>query len=152
MHNAHEMDELGSILLELAGIINRPDRDDLLLAEAGVSLDRALFPHLVRLSVRGPTAVAELAADAGRDHTTVSRQLAKLETLGLIWRPQAQGDARTRPAALTPQGEAIAEAIKSARRRLLSKALVDWSAADRRTLVRLNRRFVDSLLAGFQAG
>ena len=64
MYSAHEMDELGSVVLELAGIVNRPDRDDLLLAEAGVSLDRALFPHLVRLSVRGPTAVAELAAEA----------------------------------------------------------------------------------------
>ena len=59
MYSAHEMDELGSVVLELAGIVNRPDRDDLLLAEAGVSLDRALFPHLVRLSVRGPMAVAE---------------------------------------------------------------------------------------------
>lgn len=145
------MDELGSVVLELAGIVNRPDRDDLLLAEAGVSLDRALFPHLVRLSVRGPMAVAELAAEAGRDHTTVSRQLTKLESLGLIWRPQSQGDARTRPAALTPEGEAIAEAIGAARRRLLSKALASWSAADRQALVRLNRRFVDSLMAGFQA-
>ena len=151
MYSAHEMDELGSVVLELAGIVNRPDRDDLLLAEAGVSLDRALFPHLVRLSVRGPMAVAELAAEAGRDHTTVSRQLTKLESLGLIWRPQSQGDARTRPAALTPEGEAIAEAIGAARRRLLSKALASWSAADRQALVRLNRRFVDSLTAGFQA-
>ena len=151
MYSAHEMDELGSVVLELAGIVNRPDRDDLLLAEAGVSLDRALFPHLVRLSVRGPMAVAELAAEAGRDHTTVSRQLTKLESLGLIWRPQSQGDARTRPAALTPEGEAIAEAIGAARRRLLSKALASWSAADRQALVRLTRRFVDSLLAGFQA-
>lgn len=151
MYSAHEMDELGSVVLELAGIVNRPDRDDLLLAEAGVSLDRALFPHLVRLSVRGPMAVAELAAEAGRDHTTVSRQLTKLESLGLIWRPQSQGDARTRPAALTPEGEAIAEAIGAARRRLLSKALASWSAADRQALVRLNRRFVDSLMAGFQA-
>lgn len=151
MYSAHEMDELGSVVLELAGIVNRPDRDDLLLAEAGVSLDRALFPHLVRLSVRGPMAVAELAAEAGRDHTTVSRQLTKLESLGLIWRPQSQGDARTRPAAPIASAIASPSGVRAARRRLLSKALASWSAADRQALVRLNRRFVDSLMAGFQA-
>jgi len=40
----------------------------------------------------------------GRDHTTISRQLAKLESLGLIARPVGGADRRVRAAALTRRG------------------------------------------------
>ena len=53
--------------------------DDVLLAEAGVSLDRALFPLVARLGALGPMGVVELGEQAGRDHTTISRQLTALE-------------------------------------------------------------------------
>ena len=73
-------------MLDLLGFLNSPQRDDALLREAGVDLDRALFPLLVILGVRGALGVAELADQVGRDHTTVSRQLAKLESLDLVAR------------------------------------------------------------------
>ena len=122
-----------------------PRRDDTLLREAGVKLDRALFPLLVRLAMGGPLSVAGLAAQVGRDHTTISRQLAKLETLGLVARPGAEPDGRVRTAALTAAGETVVAAIAAARRRSLSTALADWSEADRARLATLNRRFVDAL-------
>jgi len=53
------------------------------LHEAGVSLDRALCPLLVRLSAASSMSVATLAEQVGRDPSTVSRQLAKLEQFGL---------------------------------------------------------------------
>ncbi|MEJ0066289.1 MAG: hypothetical protein WDM85_13435 [Caulobacteraceae bacterium] len=40
-------------MIELVGLFNSPQRDDLLLREAGVALDRALFPLLVRLGMSG---------------------------------------------------------------------------------------------------
>jgi DNA-binding MarR family transcriptional regulator len=116
-----------------------------LLNEAGVNLDRALFPLLVRLARSGPLSVAGLADQVGRDHTTISRQLAKLESLGLIARPVGGADRRVRAAALTRAGDKIVRAISAARRRLLSRALAKWTPEDRAALAKLNRRFVDAL-------
>ena len=136
---------LASAVIDLLGFLNSPQRDDALLREAGVDLDRALFPLLVILGIRGALGVAELADQVGRDHTTVSRQLAKLESLGLIAREEGE-DRRRRAAALTPAGKRIVKAITQARRRLLSKALATWSEKDRAALAALNRRFADALM------
>ena len=57
-----------------------------MIREAGIALDRALFPLLVVIERRGPIGVVDLAGRVGRDYTTVSRQIAKLEGLGLIER------------------------------------------------------------------
>jgi predicted transcriptional regulator len=67
----------------------------MLLREAGVSLDRALFSLLVLIQRRGPLGVGELADRVGRDYTTVSRQVAKLEHLSLVTR-RASGSQRRR--------------------------------------------------------
>jgi len=133
-------------MIELIGFLNSPRRDDALLKEAGVSLDRALFPLLVRLGMSGALSVGDLADQVGRDHTTVSRQLAKLEEMGLVARQAADADRRVKAAALTVEGEAVVQAIAGARRRLLSRALADWSEDDRTHLADLNQRFVDSLV------
>jgi DNA-binding MarR family transcriptional regulator len=145
VHHTRDIGGLAAALIELIGFLNSPQRDDVLLREAGVDLDRALFPLLVRLSMSGPLSVAALASQAGRDHTTISRQLGKLESLGLIARLGGEGDRRVRAASLSPAGEAVVEAITAARRRLLSKALAGWSDADIANLAALNRRFVDAL-------
>jgi DNA-binding MarR family transcriptional regulator len=146
MQNTHNIDRLAVALIDLIGFLNSPQRDDALLREAGVNLDRALFPLLVRLGVHGPTGVAELAAQVGRDHTTISRQLAKLEALALIARRESRTDRRRRAAHLTANGEAIVQAITAARRRLLSRALTGWSEAERAALADLSRRFADTLI------
>ena len=145
MHNTRNLERLGGALIDLIGFLNSPQRDDVLLREAGVSLDRALFPLLVALGARGALGVAQLADLVGRDHTTVSRQLAKLESLGLIVRPDSETDRRRRAAQLTEEGGKIVRAITLARRRLLSRALADWTEADRTALADLNRRFADAL-------
>jgi len=137
---------LGSALIDLLGCLNSPKKDDALLREAGVTLDRALFPLLVALGARGALCVADLADLVGRDHTTVSRQLAKLETTGLILRPLTRGDSRRRDADLTDAGRAIVAAIGAARQRLLAQALDGWSDDDIAALARLSRRFADGLM------
>lgn len=132
-------------MVELIGFLNSPQRDEALLREAGVDLDRALFPLLVALGVRGPLPVTDLADLVGRDHTTVSRQLSKLQDLMLVDRPPSATDRRVRSAALTGAGEEIVRAITAARRRLLSQALEGWSEAERGDLADQMRRFADSL-------
>jgi len=132
-------------MIDLMAFLNSPQRDDLLLREAGVNLDRALFPLLVRLGIAGPMSVAALADQVGRDHSTISRQLTKLESLELILRQDGGTDRRVRTASLTSAGDEIVHAITAARRRLLSRTLVGWSETDRANLAALNRRFVDAL-------
>jgi len=146
VQNTRSIDALGRALVDLMSFFASPQRDEALLREAGVALDRALFPLLVRLGARGPLGVAELAEQVGRDHTTVSRQLAKLESLKLVARPEKDGDRRRRPAQLTPAGRKIVQAIVSARRRLLAQALAGWSEEDCAALAELNRRFADQLV------
>ena len=111
-----------------------------------MSLDRALFPLLVRITRRGPLGVGELADLVGRDYTTVSRQVAKLENLGLITRQSGKTDRRVTEAVVTENGQAVSELFDAARERLAQRALADWSEQDLKDLTRLLRRFTDNLM------
>jgi DNA-binding MarR family transcriptional regulator len=137
--------QLHGALVDLMVLMNRPQQDDVLLREAGVSLDRALFPLLVGIERRGPIGVVELADGAGRDHTTVSRQVAKLESLGLVTRRPNLADRRIREAVITDKGRAMARALDAARARLAGPILARWSERDLADLTRLLRRFADDL-------
>jgi DNA-binding MarR family transcriptional regulator len=141
-----EVRELREALLDLTGILNRPQPDAALIEAAGVDLDRALFPLLARVERRGPLGIVELAELAGRDYTTVSRQIAKLESLGLVARCPSPEDGRVRAAVITDQGRAITEALDAARQKIIEGLLADWDKEDVRDLVRLVRRFADDAL------
>ena len=132
-------------LIDVAGFYNRPQNDTILIREAGVSLDRALFPLLVIIERRGPLGVGELADWVGRDYTTVSRQLAKLETLGLADRRPGKTDARVTEAVVTEKGKAVSDMLDAARNRLARNAFDGWSRDDLAQFARLLRRFADTL-------
>ena len=134
-------------LVDLVALTNLPQRDETLIAEAGVSLDRALFPLLVGIQRFGPIGVVELAERAGRDYTTISRQVAKLAQLGLVERRPSPADARVKEALITEAGRRVTDALDAARQRLLGPVLAEWSDRDLLELTRLTRRYVDDLLA-----
>jgi len=142
-----EISELHNTLIDLVGFMNNPRRDTALIEEAGIALDRALFPLLMGIRRHGPIGVVELAELAGRDYTTVSRQVAKLESLGLITRHASKADKRIRAAVITARGRTMATALDEARERLAAEVLADWNKKDLRDLVRLMRRLADNLLA-----
>jgi DNA-binding MarR family transcriptional regulator len=142
-----EIVQLHSALIDLAGFMNRPQRDTALIQEAGISLDRALFPLLMGIEHHGPVGVVELAELAGRDYTTVSRQVSKLESLGLIARQSSKTDKRVRAAVITAKGRTMVAALHGARKRLAAEVLANWNKKDLQELVRLMRRFADDLLA-----
>src|SRR5206468_311092 len=98
--------------------MNRPQRDRALIEEAGIPLDRALFPLLVVIARFGPIGVVDLADRAGRDYTTVSRQVAKLASLGLVERRDGAADRRVREAVVTAKGAAMTTRIDAARERI----------------------------------
>jgi DNA-binding MarR family transcriptional regulator len=139
---------LHEALIDVVGFFNRPQNDAILLREAGVSLDRALFPLLVLIQRRGPLGVGELADRVGRDYTTVSRQVAKLERLGLVTRRVGKTDRRVTEAVVTDQGQVMSEVLDAARERLARDALAGWSENDLEELARLLRRFADNLTPG----
>jgi DNA-binding MarR family transcriptional regulator len=146
------LNEIHGALLDLNGFVNRRQPDEALLGEAGVTLDRALLPLLVRIERRGPIGVVDLADLAGRDHSTVSRQVAKLESLGLVKRRPAQNDRRVREAAVTEKGLAITKALDRARERLAAPLQAKWSSEDLADLARLLRRLADDVAASMASG
>jgi DNA-binding MarR family transcriptional regulator len=140
-----EILELHHTLVDLVGLMNRPQRDSALLQEAGVSLDRALFPLLIVIERKGPLGVVELAELVGRDYTTVSRQIAKLASLGLVARRSSKADNRVRAAVITAKGKAVTSAIDEARERMAAVLFARWTKRDLQELARLMRRFADDL-------
>ena len=131
--------------MDIVGMLNSPRYDDILLKEAGVQLDRALFPLLVRIDRLGPISVAALADHAGRHPSTVSRQVAKLEALGFVERVGLDEDQRVRATRITTAGRTTAQALAAARSRLFERLLGAWSEADRRDLARLNNALAASM-------
>jgi DNA-binding MarR family transcriptional regulator len=142
-----EIRQLHRSLIDLIGMMNRPQRDTALIREAGIVLDRALFPLLVGIERKGPIGVGELADGVGRDYTTVSRQVAKLESLRLIARRASKDDKRVNEATITANGRAMTDALDAARERIATTELANWSQQDLQHLARLMRRFADDLLA-----
>jgi DNA-binding MarR family transcriptional regulator len=136
-------DELHAAFLALVGLFNRPEPDAMLLAAAGVKLDRALLPLLSRIGLSAPVSVVELGHLTSKDHSTVSRQVAKLEELGLISRQASPADQRVRLLVPSERGAEILAQLRVARRRAIRQAMSEWSAKDRADLLRLVRRVVD---------
>ena len=118
-----------------------------MMEAAGLALDPVFLPLLVRLGVGGPAGVVELSGELGRDHSTISRQLSKLEAAGLVERAASQADGRVKTARVTSRGQEAVAALSVARRRLLDQALADWPSADRATLSRLMGRLAEALNA-----
>ena len=148
MQNAHNREQVRALheaLIDIVGVINRPQRDELMVREAGISLDRALFPLLVIIERRGPIGIVELADRVGRDYTTISRQVSKLESLGLVERQSGAADRRIREAIVTPKGKVMTDALDAARERLGRVIFEDWDERDIADLIRLMRKFADAV-------
>jgi len=136
-HFSAQLQALHGALLSLGSLMNRPQMDAVMVKEAGISLDSALFPLLVRVERLGPIGVVDLAGHTGRDYTTVSRQVAKLESLGLVSRRTAAHDSRVREAVVTPKGKSMTDALDAARERMARETFSHWDPQDFADLVRL---------------
>lgn len=133
-------------LMDLSGVLNRPQPDAALIEAAGVDLDRALFPLLARIGRLGPIGIVELSELVGRDYSTVSRQVAKLDELGLVARCPSPQDKRVRAAVITEQGQVMVSALDAARQKLFAKLLAKWDPDEVATLAVLLRKFADGAL------
>jgi DNA-binding MarR family transcriptional regulator len=136
---------LHAALIDIVSVLNRHQRDEMMVREAGISLDRALFALLVVIERRGPIGVVGLAERVGRDYTTVSRQVAKLESLGFVERQAAAADRRVSEATVTAKGKAMTDAVDKARERFGRAIFATWDERDVEELVRLMRKFADAV-------
>lgn len=151
-HISDQLRQLHGALLDIVAVMNRPQRDEALIRQAGIPLDRALFPLLVVVERFGPVGVVELADRIGRDYTTISRQVAKLESLGLVARLDNGSDRRVREAVITSRGKAMTDLVDAARDRMGRAIFESWGERDVGELVRLMRKFADALNDGAPNG
>jgi DNA-binding MarR family transcriptional regulator len=142
---AASLPQLHRSVIDIVAEINRPERDAAMLAMAGLGLERALFPLLVLIERLGPIGVGELAGRVGRDYSTVSRQVARLEQIGLVTRRAGVADRRVHEALITPKGKLATDAVDEARERVAFALFREWSHGDFSELVRLMRKFADGL-------
>ena len=144
-HISAQLRRLHAAVLEIVSAMNRPQRDEALIKAAGIPLDRALFPLLVGIERFGPIGVVDLADRVGRDYTTVSRQIAKLESLGLARRRASAADGRVREACITAKGKAMTDLVDAARDRIGRAIFESWEPRDIDDLVRLMSKFAEAL-------
>ncbi|WP_058041644.1 MarR family winged helix-turn-helix transcriptional regulator [Streptomyces roseifaciens] len=88
------------------------------------------FTLLAHLEDRGGCRATDLAAHYLLDKSTVSRQIAALERLGLVERRPAPEDQRAQVLHLTARGAATLAQVTANRRAAFRERLADWDEAD----------------------
>ncbi len=151
-HISERMKVLHGALISIVSVMNRPRNDERMIEEAGILLDRALFSVLVIIERLGPIGVVELADRSGRDYTTISRQVAKLQSLGLVTRRESPVDRRVREAVISTTGKEMTDRIDAARERMSQAIFKDWSRDEIDDFVRLMQKFTDALEKELPAG
>lgn len=81
--------------------------------QAPVACEVAGAIVLGRLAVLGPVRLTVLAAELGRDPSSVSRQVAVLERSGLLSKERDDADLRAQRLVLTEEGRAAVETLRA---------------------------------------
>ncbi|MER7275770.1 MarR family transcriptional regulator [Dactylosporangium sp. NPDC000244] len=113
--------------------------------DAGRGLERPAYVLLSRIAVDGPFRLSALAAEVSLDLSTVSRQVAALESAGLIGRAQDPSDKRASLVEVTDLGR---EVFAENRDRWLSiwrELLADWTPEQRAEFAALFTRLNESI-------
>jgi DNA-binding MarR family transcriptional regulator len=114
-----------------------------LAAQIHPGLDAACYAMLLRLGDIGPVRAADVVERTGLDKSTISRQIARLEELGLVERVADPHDGRARQVQLTEVGTQRLQSVRGDRRLRLHAIFDKWSTEDITTfsglLGKLNR-------------
>ena len=93
-------------------------------------LDAAAYPLLVRIARTPGVRSSELADHVGVGRATISRQVRRLESLGMLSRRPDPQDSRGQLLELTPEGARRLGEAQEARRTWLRAALASWDEGD----------------------
>lgn len=127
--------ELIKALVSIVTFFNRTDRDQAFVKAAGVDLEATSFQLFVTIGRTQPTNVSDLANVLGKSHSSVSRQIDKLERKGLVTTYDSKKDARIRTVELSKNGQEITQVINQTRLNEIDTVLSDWTIEEKQTLV-----------------
>ncbi len=103
------------------------------------------FTFLTEIETVPGTRATDLAALFGLDKSTVSRQLNRFESVGLIRRTEERGGRRGYSLVVTDKGEAALERDAERVRERLGEALAEWTVGDITSFAATLDRFIDDL-------
>lgn len=127
--------ELIQALVTIVSFFNRTDRDKAFIKDAGVKLEATSFQLFVTIGRMQPTNVSDLANVLGKSHSSVSRQIDKLEQRELVTTKDAEVDARIRSIQLSKSGEQLKQILDATRINNISQALDSWSDEEKQSLL-----------------
>jgi DNA-binding MarR family transcriptional regulator len=104
--------------------------------EAGADLSPSLSAALATVERHGPLTPSELATRERIQRPTVTRILARLEEAGLVLRTPDPHDRRSSLVAVTAEGRALLEELRTRKTAYLARRLEDLTPEDRATLER----------------
>lgn len=108
-------------------------------------LEPSAYPLLARIEREPDVRASELAEHIGVGRGTMSRQLGRIEQLGLIERRPDPDDSRGQLIRVTPEGARRVDAARVARRAYLESALGAWSGEERAQLAEQLHRLNEAL-------
>ena len=103
-------------------------------AASGHELSLTEYAVLARLAKEGAATTAELARAESVRPQSMSAAVATLEEMGLVQRKPHPTDGRQMKIALTPEGSAVRNTAKDAKRTWLAQAVAQLSEEERKTL------------------
>lgn len=121
-------------------------------ASAGVArtvhpeLDASAYLLLATVALTPGTRTSDLADLVGVGRGTMSRQVTRLERLGLLTRTPAPRDSRSQPLELTAEGTRRLAHARAARQRYLRGTLAGWEPGELTHLADLLGRLNDDLV------
>lgn len=112
-------------------------------------MEPAAYGLLSIIRKEGPLRLTELASCIGVGKPSVSRQIAFLESIGMVSKEADPQDGRAQSIRLTPKGEEKMHQVQDARRQVFRERLGEWPLEEIRTLAeymeRLNATYGEGL-------
>lgn len=97
-------------------------------------MEPAAYGLLTVIRKEGPIRLTELASCIGVGKPSVSRQIAFLESIGLVVKEADPLDGRAQTIRLTPHGEEKMHQVQDARRQVFRERLGEWPVEDLQAL------------------
>ncbi|MBE7702047.1 MarR family transcriptional regulator [Oerskovia sp. Sa1BUA8] len=109
-------------------------------------LDASAYPLLAHIWANPGVRGSDLAQQFGVGRATISRQLARLESVGLVDREVDPEDSRGQVITLTEAGATLLRTTHERRVDSISQALSDWSSEDVAALAGLLHRYSEDVV------
>jgi DNA-binding MarR family transcriptional regulator len=102
--------------------------------EVHPDMEPAAYGLLAVIRREGPIRLTDLAQNIGVGKPSVSRQIAFLESIGLVFKEADPLDGRAQSIRLTDQGEEKMHEVQDARRQVFRERLGEWPVEELQTL------------------